>query len=67
MTSTGFEDAKTAKVNGTTLAYREEGEGEPVVSWVAIPPPGVGADIGQLDVRVGFVEEADLCVRHETA
>ena len=31
MTSTGFEDAKTAKVNGTTLAYREEGEGEPVV------------------------------------
>ena len=31
MTSTGFEGAKTAKVNGTTLAYREEGEGEPVV------------------------------------
>ncbi len=31
MTSTGFEDAKTAKVNGTTLAYREVGEGEPVV------------------------------------
>ncbi len=31
MTSTGLEDAKTAKVNGTTLAYREEGEGEPVV------------------------------------
>ncbi len=31
MTSTGFEDAKTAKVNGTTLAYREEGEGEPVI------------------------------------
>ena len=31
MTSTGSEDAKTAKVNGTTLAYREEGEGEPVI------------------------------------
>ena len=31
MTSTGFEDAKTAKVNGTTLAYREEGQGEPVI------------------------------------
>ena len=31
MTSTGFEDAKTATVNGTTLAYREQGEGEPVV------------------------------------
>jgi len=31
MTSTGFEDAKTATVNGTTLAYREEGEGEPVI------------------------------------
>ena len=31
MTSTGFEDVKTAKVNGTTLAYREQGEGEPVV------------------------------------
>ncbi len=31
MTSTGFEDAKTAKVNGTTLAYHEEGEGEPVI------------------------------------
>jgi pimeloyl-ACP methyl ester carboxylesterase len=31
MTSTGFEDARTATVNGTTLAYREQGEGEPVV------------------------------------
>ncbi len=26
-----FEGARTATVNGTTLAYREEGEGEPVV------------------------------------
>ncbi len=31
MTSTGFEGAKTANVNGTSLAYREEGEGGPVV------------------------------------
>jgi pimeloyl-ACP methyl ester carboxylesterase len=31
MTSTGFEDVKTATVNGTTLAYREQGEGQPVV------------------------------------
>jgi len=31
MTSTGFEDARMATVNGTTLAYRERGEGEPVV------------------------------------
>jgi len=31
MTSTGFEGARTATVNGTTLAYREQGEGEPVV------------------------------------
>jgi pimeloyl-ACP methyl ester carboxylesterase len=31
MTSTGFEDARTAAVNGTTLAYREQGQGEPVV------------------------------------
>lgn len=31
MTSTGFEDAKTAKVNGTTLGYREQGNGDPVV------------------------------------
>ena len=31
MTSTGFEDTRTAKVNGTTLAYREQGEGEPVL------------------------------------
>jgi pimeloyl-ACP methyl ester carboxylesterase len=31
MTGTGFEDVKTAKVNGTTLAYREQGDGEPVV------------------------------------
>jgi pimeloyl-ACP methyl ester carboxylesterase len=31
MARTGFEDIKTAKVNGTTLAYREVGEGEPVV------------------------------------
>ena len=31
MTSPAFEDLKTAKVNGTTLAYREQGEGEPVV------------------------------------
>jgi pimeloyl-ACP methyl ester carboxylesterase len=30
MTSIGFEGVKTATVNGTTLAYREEGEGEPV-------------------------------------
>ncbi len=31
MTSTGFEDARTATINGTTLAYREQGEGDPVV------------------------------------
>ncbi len=31
MTSTTFGATKTATVNGTTLAYREEGEGEPVV------------------------------------
>ncbi len=31
MTSLTFGDAKTAKVNGTTLAYCEQGEGEPVV------------------------------------
>jgi pimeloyl-ACP methyl ester carboxylesterase len=31
MTSTGFEGVRTAAVNGTTLAYREQGEGEPVV------------------------------------
>jgi pimeloyl-ACP methyl ester carboxylesterase len=31
MTSTTFEDVSKANVNGTTLAYREEGEGEPVV------------------------------------
>lgn len=31
MTSSAFAEAKTAKVNGTTLAYVEEGEGEPVV------------------------------------
>ncbi len=31
MTSTAFEDTRTAKVNGTTLAYRELGNGEPVV------------------------------------
>jgi len=31
MTSTGFEDARTATVNGTSLAYREQGEGEAVV------------------------------------
>jgi pimeloyl-ACP methyl ester carboxylesterase len=31
MTSTGFDGTKTAKVNGATLAYREQGEGEPVV------------------------------------
>jgi len=30
-TTTGFEGIQTAKVNGTTLAYREQGEGEPVV------------------------------------
>ncbi len=31
MTSTAFGATKTATVNGTTLAYRERGEGEPVV------------------------------------
>jgi pimeloyl-ACP methyl ester carboxylesterase len=31
MTSETFENAKTAKVNGTTLAYCEQGEGEPVL------------------------------------
>ncbi len=31
MTSTAFGATKTAKVNGTTLAYREQGEGEPVL------------------------------------
>ncbi len=31
MTSTGFEDVRTAKVDGATLAYREQGEGEPVL------------------------------------
>ena len=31
MTDKGFEGVKTAKVNGTSLAYREQGEGEPVV------------------------------------
>lgn len=31
MTSATFEGVRTAKVDGTTLAYREEGEGEPVV------------------------------------
>jgi pimeloyl-ACP methyl ester carboxylesterase len=31
MTSTAFGGTKTATVNGTTLAYREQGEGEPVV------------------------------------
>ena len=31
MTSTAFGAIKTAKVNGTTLAYREAGDGEPVV------------------------------------
>jgi len=31
MTSRAFEGSKRAKVNGTTLAYVEQGEGEPVV------------------------------------
>ena len=31
MTRTSFGATKTATVNGTTLAYREEGEGQPVV------------------------------------
>jgi len=31
VTSTGFEDTRSATVNGTSLAYREQGEGEPVV------------------------------------
>jgi pimeloyl-ACP methyl ester carboxylesterase len=31
MTSTAFGAIKTATVNGTTLAYREQGDGEPVV------------------------------------
>jgi pimeloyl-ACP methyl ester carboxylesterase len=31
MTSTAFGATKTAIVNGTTLAYREQGQGEPVV------------------------------------
>jgi pimeloyl-ACP methyl ester carboxylesterase len=31
MTSTAFGATKTATVNGTTLAYREEGAGQPVV------------------------------------
>jgi len=31
MTAIAFEGIQTAKVNGTTLAYRELGEGEPVV------------------------------------
>ncbi len=31
MTSTAFGATKTATVNGTTLAYREQGKGEPVV------------------------------------
>jgi pimeloyl-ACP methyl ester carboxylesterase len=31
MTSAMFEAARTAKVNGTTLAYCEQGEGEPVL------------------------------------
>ena len=31
MTSTAFGATKTATVNGTTLAYREQGQGEPVV------------------------------------
>jgi pimeloyl-ACP methyl ester carboxylesterase len=31
MTSTAFGGTKTATVNGTTLAYREQGDGEPVV------------------------------------
>ena len=31
MTSTGFEDVRTAKVDGAELAYREQGEGEPVL------------------------------------
>jgi pimeloyl-ACP methyl ester carboxylesterase len=31
MASTAFGATKTATVNGTTLAYREQGEGEPVV------------------------------------
>jgi pimeloyl-ACP methyl ester carboxylesterase len=31
MSSMAFPDVRTAKVNGTTLAYREQGEGEPVV------------------------------------
>jgi pimeloyl-ACP methyl ester carboxylesterase len=31
MTSLGFEGVETAKVMGTTLAYHEQGEGEPVV------------------------------------
>ena len=31
MTTTGFEDVRTAKVDGATLAYREQGEGLPVL------------------------------------
>ncbi len=31
MTSTAFGATKTVRVNGTTLAYREQGQGEPVV------------------------------------
>ncbi len=31
MTSTPLGATRTATVNGTTLAYREQGEGEPVV------------------------------------
>ncbi len=31
MTGTGLEDVRTAKVEGATLAYREQGEGEPVL------------------------------------
>lgn len=31
MTVTGFEHVQTAQVDGTTLAYREQGDGEPMV------------------------------------
>jgi pimeloyl-ACP methyl ester carboxylesterase len=31
VTGSGFEDARTVAVNGTALAYREQGAGEPVV------------------------------------
>jgi pimeloyl-ACP methyl ester carboxylesterase len=50
MTSAAFGDVNTAKVNGTTLAYSELGEGEPVVFV-----HGSGSDLRAWDQQLPLV------------